>query len=290
MSSLEQSPKPFEKSFDGKESVDGKKSLGKKISEKPAEKTLEKPAEKQVEKTSEKLVEKPAEKHAEKILEKAPEKHAEKHTEKHVEKTLEKHSGSNIKMFNRWSMEGIKVDDPGLQRYINLRDIVVPKTYGRNVKPFGKVNMPLVERLANKIMVPGHKGKKHKLTSGHAPGKAIGKLKIVENVLKIIESKTKENPIKVLVKAVENAAPREEIITIEYGGARYPQSVDCAPARRVDIALRQMVQGAYAKSFNKKVGVTNALADEILKAYALDGNSNAISKKLELERQADASR
>ncbi len=282
MSSLEQ---PFEKS------------LGKNTSEK-LEKTSEKPAEKHIEKHVEKTLEKSAEKPAEKILEKSPEKHIEKHTEKHVEKTLEKHaikpsekhSGSNIKMFNRWSMEGIKVDDPGLQKYINLRDIVVPKTYGRNVKPFGKANMPLVERLANKIMVPGHKGKKHKLTSGHAPGKAIGKLRIVENVLKIIESKTKENPIKVLVKAVENAAPREEIITIEYGGARYPQSVDCAPARRVDIALRQMVQGAYAKSFNKKIGVTNALADEILKAYALDGNSNAISKKLELERQADASR
>lgn len=261
------------------------KSLGKNIPEKlekTSEKPMENPAEKHVEKQVEKAHEKPAEKHVEKRI--------EKHTEKHVEKTLEKHSGTNIKMFNRWSMEGIMVDDPGLQKYINLRDIVVPKTYGRNVKPFGKVNMPLVERLANKIMVPGHKGKKHKLTSGHAPGKAIGKLKIVEDVLKIIESKTKENPIKVLVKAVENAAPREEIITIEYGGARYPQSVDCAPARRVDIALRQMVQGAYAKSFNKKVGVTNALADEILKAYALDGNSNAISKKLELERQADASR
>ncbi len=195
-----------------------------------------------------------------------------------------------IKIFNRWSMEGINVADPGLKRYINLREILVPKTYGRNVKSFGKVNMPIVERLANKLMVPGHKGKKHKITSGHAPGKAIGKLKIVENVLKIIESKTKENPLKVFVKAVENAAPREEIITIEYGGARYPQSVDCSPSRRVDIVLRQMVQGAYSKSFNKKTGITEALADEILKAYVFDGNSNAISKKLELERQADASR
>ncbi len=284
MSSLD---KPFGKSLEGKEKTSEEL---EKTSEKQAEHTSEKHVEKPAEKHMEKSPEKHIEKHAEKTLEKHIEKHTEKHVERHVEKAHEKHSVSNIKMFNRWSMEGIKVEDPGLQKYINLRNIVVPKTYGRNVKPFGKANMPLVERLANKIMVPGHKGKKHKLTSGHAPGKAIGKLKIVEDVLKIIESKTKENPIKVLVKAVENAAPREEIITIEYGGARYPQSVDCAPARRVDIALRQMVQGAYAKSFNKKVGVTNALADEILKAYALDGNSNAISKKLELERQADASR
>lgn len=195
-----------------------------------------------------------------------------------------------IKVFNKWDIEGIEVADIGLKPYINLKPMVVPRTYGRNFKPFGKANNHLIERLVNKIMVPGHKGKKHKLTSGHAPGKSIGKMNIVREVLDIIHSKTKENPIKVFVKAIENAAPREEIITIEYGGARYPQSVDCSPSRRVDIALRQMTQGAYGKSFNKKISISDALADEILKAYVLDGNSNAIAKKLELERQADASR
>src|SRR3989344_2846627 len=185
-----------------------------------------------------------------------------------------------IKMYDKWSMEEVQVDDPGLKKYINLRPVYVPRTSGRNVKQFGKANMPIVERLANRLMVPGHKGKKHKLSSGHAPGKAIGKMNIVRKVLEIIEAKMKDNPIKILVKAIENAAPREEIITIEYGGARYPQSVDCSPSRRVDVALRQMVQGAYAKSFNKKIGITNALADEIMKAYGFDAVSNAISKKL----------
>ena len=104
------------------------------------------------------------------------------------------------------------------------------------------------------------------------------------------EEKTKKNPIEIFVKAVENAAPREEITTIEYGGAKYPQAVEVAPQRRVDLALRQMVNGSYQKCFNKKIKIEQALANEIMKAYEIDKDSAAIAKKLELERQADSSR
>jgi small subunit ribosomal protein S7 len=198
---------------------------------------------------------------------------------------------SEIKLFNRWDTSAIKVDDPGLVRYINLKPILVPKTGGKNVKVvFHKSRTHIVERLINKVMIPGHKGKKHKLSSGHCCGKATNKYGIVEKTLTIIEKKTGKNPVEVYVKAVENAAPREEITTIEYGGARYPKAVECAPQRRIDIALRQFVQGAYQKSFGSKRKIEETLADEIIKAYNVDQTSAAISKKLELERQADASR
>jgi small subunit ribosomal protein S7 len=72
-------------------------------------------------------------------------------------------------------------------------------------------------------MVTGHKGKKHKVSSGHNTGKAQQAYMIVKDAFEIIEQKTKQNPVAVLVKAVENGAPREEIVTIEYGGARYPK-------------------------------------------------------------------
>ncbi|MEA3378969.1 MAG: 30S ribosomal protein S7 [Nanoarchaeota archaeon] len=198
---------------------------------------------------------------------------------------------SAIKLFNKWDTSGITILDRGLQGYINLQPIIIPKTGGRNVKVvFHKSKTHIVERLINKLMVPGHKGKKHKLTSGHCCGKGNNKYQIVEKMLKIIENKTSQNPVEILVRAIENAAPREEITTIEYGGARYPKAVECAPQRRIDIALRMFVQGAYAKSFNKKKRIEECLADEVLKAYNLDNTSNAIAKKLELERQADASR
>ena len=196
-----------------------------------------------------------------------------------------------MKWFNKWSVSSVAVEDPGLKRYIDLKPALVVRSFGRNANQrFSKSKSTIVERLMNKLMVTGHKGKKHKTTSGHMTGKGFHVYKTVEKSLEIIEKETKQNPVQILVKAIENAAPREEITTIEYGGARYPQAVDCAPQRRIDIALRQMTQGAHAKSFGKKKGIAEALAEEIMKAYNIDQSSQAISKKLELERQADSSR
>ena len=197
----------------------------------------------------------------------------------------------NIKAFNKWDSEGIKVDDKGLIEYICLEPRIVPRTGARYAgNRFHKSRLYIVERLINKIMVPGHKGKKHFKSSSHITGKGNKAYQIVEKALKIIENQTKENPIKVFVKALENAAPREEIITIEYGGARYPKAVECAPQRRIDIALRYFCQGSYQKSFNSKKAIENCLAEEIINAYKLSNSSAAIAKKLEVERQADASR
>ena len=92
------------------------------------------------------------------------------------------------------------------------------------------------------------------------------------------------------VKALENAAQREEIVTVEYGGARYPKATECAPQRRVDQTLKYFAQGAYHKSFNRKKDIEQALADEIIGAYNSSTASMAIAKKFEIERQADSSR
>ena len=195
------------------------------------------------------------------------------------------------KFFNRWDADAIQVQDPGLKRYISLTPIMVPKTGGRNVKTqFHRSKTSLVERLINKLMVPGHKGKRHKVTSRHATGKAAHCYAIVQRAFVKLEQQAKRNPVEVFVRAVENAAPREEINTIQYGGARYPQAVECGPQRRIDLALRLMVQGAYGKSFGTKRKIEDTLAEEILLAFQADTKSNAVAKKLELERQADASR
>lgn len=198
---------------------------------------------------------------------------------------------SDIKVFNRWEIEGIKVEDPGLQPYVSLQSRVVPKTGARYAgSKFHKSKTFIVERLINKLMVPGHKSKKHFKTSYHITGKAETAYDTVEEAFRQIEKTIKENPIKVFVKALENAAQREEIITIEYGGARYPKAVECSPQRRVDLVLRHMTQGAYHRTFNTKKSIVSSLAEEIISAYRLSSASNAIAKKLEVERQADSSR
>ena len=113
---------------------------------------------------------------------------------------------------------------------------------------------------------------------------------MVERVLERLEKVTKKNPVEVFVQALENASQREEILTIEYGGARYPKAVECAPQRRIDLALRNMVQGAYHKNFGEKSTMEEALTKEILAAYNSLPESNAIAKKLEVERQCDSAR
>lgn len=198
---------------------------------------------------------------------------------------------SEVKFFNRWSAEGVKVVDRGLIDYISIQPKIIPKTGARYVKNrFHKSQVFIIERLATKLMVSGHKSKKHFMSSGRNTGKKNNALRIIEKALAKVELKLKQNPLAVLVKAIENAAPREEVIAIEYGGARYPKAVDVAPQRRIDLALRSMTQGAYQKSFNKKRKIEDTLAEEIVNAAQCSAKSNAVAKKKDLERQAASSK
>jgi small subunit ribosomal protein S7 len=198
---------------------------------------------------------------------------------------------TEIKIFNKYSVEGIKVKDPGLVKYICLNPIIIPRTGGKNVGvKFHKSKTSIVERLMNKLMNTGHRAKKHQKSSGHLTGKAISVYKVIEETFDIISNKTGKNPVLVLVQAVENAAPREEIIAIEYGGARYPKAVEMAPQRRVDFALRLMTQAAYNKSFRDSKPIEEALSNEIINAFKALPASDAIAKKFEVERQSDSSR
>ncbi len=197
---------------------------------------------------------------------------------------------NQFKLFGIYDVSDIKVEDPGMRRYINLEPKLVVKSQGRIREKFSKGKINLIEIFANLIAVPGHRGKKHKIQTKWKTGKYSQNMKIVLDCLKIIEEKTKQNPIQVLVKALENAAPRDGVTVIEYGGARYPQAVDVSPLRRVTMTLRHIVQGSYDKSFNKKTKIIQALANEIIKAYNNDTDSYAMAKKNDSEKQADSAR
>lgn len=201
-----------------------------------------------------------------------------------------KKNKDGFKLFGVYDVSDIKINDPGIKRYINLDQKLMVKSHGRIREKFGKSKINLLEILANLIAVPGHRGKKHKIQTSWKSGKYSQNMKIVFDTLKIIEEKMKMNPVQVLVNALENAAPMDGVTVIEYGGARYPQSVDISPLRRVTMTLRVMVQGSYDKSFNKKTKIEQALANEIMKAYAKDMESVAMSKKRDSEKQADSAR
>ncbi|HIQ02917.1 MAG TPA: 30S ribosomal protein S7, partial [Desulfurococcales archaeon] len=149
-------------------------------------------------------------------------------------------SPSEIKLFGKWSFEGVDVRDPSLKKYISLKPVWLPHTGGRHEhKRFGKAEVPIVERLINKLMRPGRQGGKKHLAYN-----------IVKKAFDIIYLKTGENPIQVLVRAIENAAPREETTRIAYGGIVYHVAVDVSPQRRVDLALRFITEGARIAAFN----------------------------------------
>jgi len=199
---------------------------------------------------------------------------------------------TGLKIFNKWNLEEIVVNDSGLKNYINLKSVIVPKSFGRHAKKqFHKSQINIVERLMNHLFVSGHRGKKHLLTSGHNVGKTSKVWNLTKKTFEIIENRTKKNPIEVLVRAIENAALREEITSFQVGGIIVRKAVITAPQRRVDIALRLITQGAYQKAFANPKKMAECLADEIFAAFNNDSqNSHAIKVKERKEREAAGSR
>ena len=195
-----------------------------------------------------------------------------------------------MKVFGLYDASEVRVEDPGMKKVINLNPKLMLKSHGRIKWDPTRAKVNVIERLINLLQVPGSRGKKHKIITGWITGKQTRCTKIVIDAFKIIEKKTGENPIRVLVKAIENAAPRDEVTSIEYGGAKYPQAVDVSPRRRLNLVLRYLVNGSYDKAFNKKATIVESLAKEIMLAANGSSESYAMSKKNDAEKQADAAR
>jgi len=183
-------------------------------------------------------------------------------------------------VFGKWDPEEVEIKDPALKNYICLEPRYVIHTHGRHAKiPFAKQNVFIVERLINKVMRKGkNTGKKHMAYD------------IVREAFEIIHRKTGKNPLQVLVDAIINAGPREEVVRLKYGGIAVPKSVDTSSLRRVDVALRNIAEGARLAAFKSKKSIAECLADEIIAAANNDSRSYAVAKKEEVERIAKSAR
>ncbi len=195
-----------------------------------------------------------------------------------------------MKIFGLYDASEVKVEDPGLKKVVNLSSKLMLKSHGRIKWDPTRSKVNVVERLINLLQVPGSRGKKHRIITSWITGKQARCTKMVIDTFKIIEKKTGENPLKVFVRAIENGSPRDEVTSIEYGGAKYPQAVDVAPRRRLNLVLRFIINGSYDKAFNKKATMTEALAKEIIAAAENSSESYSVTKKNEIEKQADAAR
>ncbi len=195
------------------------------------------------------------------------------------------------KLFGKYPLDKLEISDLSLAQTISLNPIKVPHTFGRRArKTLGKMEVNIVERLANKLMRGGTGEKtsgKVIRTYGRMQGKKLRALKIVEKAFELVEKEAKENPVQVLIRALENSAPREDVTRVSHGGVSYQIAVDISATRRLDMALRNIALAALMGAFNKPKSLSRALADEIISTAKGDvQTSYAIKKRDETERMA----
>ena len=182
-----------------------------------------------------------------------------------------------VPLFGKWDLTEVNIEDTTLEKYINLDAFQVPHTGGRHSKKrFGRGNLTIIERFINNLM------RSEKYT-----GKKAQAYNVPKNAFDVINSKKKENPAQVMVRALENSAPRAAVVSLRYGGIRVYSGVDVSPTRRVDTAIRNICIGAIESS-KKQRSIENALSKELMLAADATPDSYAVGKKEEIERQAEA--
>ena len=182
-------------------------------------------------------------------------------------------------MLEKYDMSTIKIEDKGLERYMNLdvKHFFTGGAYANKV--FGKSKISIIERLVN-----------HLMKTEMYTGQKTKSYKVVRETFDMIEKKTKTNPLQTFIDALQNAAPKEETTRLRFGGIMVPKSVDVAPQRRLDLAIRNICQGAMNASHRSTKSISSCLADEIMKASKNDPASFAIAKKNDVERVAKSAR
>ena len=182
-----------------------------------------------------------------------------------------------IPLFGKWDLTEVNIEDTTLEKYINLDAFQVPHTGGRHSKKrFGRGNLTVIERFINNLM-----------RTERYTGKKAQAYTVLKNSFEIINSKKKENPAQIMVRALENSAPRAAVVSLRYGGIRVYSGVDVSPTRRVDTAIRNICIGAIESS-KKQRSIENALSKELMLASEGNPDSYAVGKKEVIERQAEA--
>ncbi len=200
------------------------------------------------------------------------------------------HVSPDLLLFGKWDSTEVEIKDPGLVNYISLKPVLIPHTSGRQAhRRFRKSRVPIVERYVNKLLNAGRRKDKRTRTGRNA-GKKLHAINTLHRAFEMIGFRTGLNPVQVLVTAIEHAAPAEETTRISYGGMAYPRSVDVAPQRRIDLALRYLAVGAVRNAHKNAKSLEECIVDELMLAYKGDPGSFAVARKEERERVARSAR
>ncbi|MEK7193705.1 MAG: 30S ribosomal protein S7 [Patescibacteria group bacterium] len=116
-------------------------------------------------------------------------------------------------------------------------------------------------------------------------GKKSTAERVVYSALEKIKEQTKQDPVAIFEKAIENASPLLEVVSKRVGGANYQIPHEVTPARKFILATRWIVGAARSKK-GKPMAIK--LADELIAASKNEGS--AIKKKQDTHRMAEANR
>ena len=109
--------------------------------------------------------------------------------------------------------------------------------------------------------------------------------RLVYSAFDKIKAITKEEPVTIFEKALENASPTVAVISRRVGGANYQIPEEVRPNKKFMLAARWIIGAAQSK---KGKSMAEKLAEELLAAYNNEGA--AIKKKQDVHRMAEANR
>ena len=140
------------------------------------------------------------------------------------------------------------------------RPLVVDPVYGS----------PIVTQLVNRVLVDGKKSVAQAIVYGSLEG---------------VRTKTDQDPVVVLKRALDNIRPTLEVRSRRVGGATYQVPVEVRSVRRQALGIRWLISAAQER--NEKT-MTERLSAELLDAS--NGRGNAVKKREDVHRMAEANR
>ena len=140
----------------------------------------------------------------------------------------------------------------------------------RIILPDPKYGDEVLSKFMNSVMLDGKK--------------SVAEL-IVYGAMETVEARAKKDPVAVFHDALTNVKPGIEVRSRRVGGATYQVPVEVRQDRRSALAMRWLI--GYSRDRNEK-SMAEKLAAEVLAASR--GEGNAIKKKEDTHRMADANR
>ena len=140
----------------------------------------------------------------------------------------------------------------------------------RSILPDPKYGDKTLAKFINVLMLDGKKSVAERIVYG-----ALGQ----------VATKTKEDPLEIFVRALDNVRPVVEVKSRRVGGATYQVPVEVRPRRRTALAMRWLVEAARKRG-EKSMGMR--LAHELVEAA--DNRGIAVKKREDTHRMAEANK